>query len=320
MTPQIPLAVTSYRRPAHLRRALLSAHRYADTSFELIIHDDGSSSETKQVLSELSDKITVSIQSSNPNVGLNKAINRCVSIASSPYIVFMCDDCWLTEPCFSDVRNVLSRPYIGWVCPGDNRLINTAEGLYNLLLDPSQSCTVKETSFALTNNLLGAYTLGFRKDVWKEVGGWDENISSARSDNVFIAKIIKAGYWKAVLEGNSRIQLANNDSDYIPTAPLAIDHSTLGNIFGLPDNEIQALRDLRIRENKVWETYCLEEGGLADLHHWFDYFFRVFSTKFTSIFNMENTLYDFNEIDWYVASEYGQDRWKAAILEDFSND
>jgi glycosyltransferase involved in cell wall biosynthesis len=313
----ISLVITSYRRPEYLKRAILSAHEYADCPFELIVHDDGSSPETREVLAELADKVTAAIHSSNPNVGLNKAINRCVSVASSPYILFMCDDCWLTEPCFLDVKNVLSRPYVGWVCPGDNRLINTAEDLYTLTLEDNQRCVVEGTSFGLTNNLLGAYTLGFRKDVWQAVGGWDENISSARSDNVFIAKLIKAGYWKAVLEGNCRIQLANNDPDYIPTAPLATDHSTLGNFFGMSKNNEIQLRTLRVVKNNIWEAMCLQEGGLANIHHWFDYFFRVFGTQFVSIFDMQNISYDPSKIDWYVATEYNQDTWKELLLEDF---
>lgn len=292
----LSVIVTSYRRPEYLKNCIDSIRKYADIPFELIVHDDGSDVKTLESIYELKDRIDILIENKN-NEGLNKAINRSVNLASSEYILFLCDDCWVRYPCFRDIVNVLSKEYIGWICPGDNRFLNNVRDVY-CLSPPAEikGARAGDTLFYLTNNLLGGYTQAFRKSIWKEIGGWEERASTGRSDNIFLFKLLKAGYWKGILPGETRIDLANNKEGYIPSAPLMKE---------------------QLYDRKWEEEQLYEPAGLANIQYWFDYYFEIFGTKFNSIFEMQNITYDAKRIDWNVASRHGQSKWRGQIENDF---
>jgi glycosyltransferase involved in cell wall biosynthesis len=313
----LSVIITSYKRPFYLKRAIDSIHQFADAPFEIIIHDDGSSIECLHEILELKDKVSYIYINTGSNSGLNKSMNRAISAASSEYLLFLCDDCWIEQPCFRDVINLLQKEYIGWVCPGDNRLLNLVKEDYNLIFNDIPIAYSLNTKYSLTNNLLGAFTLGFRKSVWKSIGGWEERCSTARSDNAFIAKLIKAGYWKAVLEGSPKVRIANNDKDYQPSAPLMTGDINLPKIFNMPLEQKEALQKQISTISNNWEIVNLSNDGLVNLQHWFDYYFDMFDTKFDSIFSMKDITYDTRKINWEKASRYGQDKWASQIKKDF---
>jgi hypothetical protein len=176
-----------------------------------------------------------------------------------------------------------------------------------------------EKGFALTNNMLGGYTIAFRKEVWEEVGGWDDRCSTAQSDNVFLIKIWKAGYWKGILSGARRLELEQFErpDTYVHTAGVSVYDRSLPKIFGL--NDLHEINVRRAELSRQWDdTQKQIPAGLENLDYWFKYFFDIFSAKFDNIFETENVTYDVSRVNWDIAERHGQAKWKDAILGDFT--
>lgn len=313
----ISVVLTSFCRPHYIRRAIESIHQTADMPFELIVNDDGSYKEAKDELYAMSDKVSTIVFNNGVNMGLNEAANRCISLASSKYILYCTDDCWFTAPCLKDICNVLSKDYIGFLCVAND--IGP--------LSPGSICKANGTRFSISNYLGGGISQAFRKDVWKEVGGWDLRSTSGQSDNVFLFKILKAGYWKAVIEGFARVKCANFEEEktYVPTAGFMKGNDcSLPKIFGLDWNQQVYLNQMRRVACQVWvdgertipnrETFDDRPNptaGLNDINYWFQYFQDVFGNHGTS--------HDYKDVNWDAASRHGQSKWKDQIFKDFSN-
>src|SRR3990167_95421 len=310
----ISVVITSYSRPDYLKRAIDSIHATADMPFELIVNDDGSYKEAKDKLYGMSDKISTIIFNNGKNMGLNEAANRCISLASSRYILFATDDCWFTRPTFKDVCSVLSKPYIGFIC-----VANDTDPM-----PPYSGCRVGNTNYSVTGYLGGGITQAFRKDVWREVGGWDLRSTSGQSDNVFLFKILKSGYWKGMIEGKSRVKCANFEeaSTYVPTWEFSRGTDcSLPKLFGIPDKKLEQLSWSRkeacqycvdgertIPNRETYDTRPNPIAGLNDIEYWGNYFLKVFSNR--------NGSSDIRDIDWTIANTHGQSKWKDEILRD----
>jgi glycosyltransferase involved in cell wall biosynthesis len=313
----ISVVITSFCRPFYIKRAIDTLAKYADMPYELIVHDDGSHpASARDELYAMSDKISTIIFNNGTNLGLNESVNRCVSVASSKYIVFATDDCWFERPILQDVKNVLSRPYVGYLSPANDGPITS-----------EPTCKVGNSEFVLTDRLGSGTIQAFRKDMWEEIGGWDVRSTSGQSDNVFLFKMYKAGYWKAVLKGTRKIKCANFDETdtYVPTFDFmrGLDCS-LPRLFNF-NMEQQILLSHKHREacqywvdgertipdrKSFYDDRDNPVAGLNDIPYWSSYFEEIFSNKGTS--------YDARDIQWDVAERHGQVKWREEITKDFN--
>jgi glycosyltransferase involved in cell wall biosynthesis len=261
----------------------------------------------------MSDKISTIIFNNGQNMGLNEAANRCIALASSRYVLFATDDCWFIKPCFKDLCNALSREYIGFICAAND-----------ITIPSGRSSLINGTRCGVTGYLGGGITQAFRKDVWKEVGGWDLRSTSGQSDNVFLFKILKSGYFKGAIEGSHRVKCENfeNPEGYIPTFTFTKGNDcSLPKLFKMTNQEYLLTNHARRESCQYWvdgertipnrHTYDTRPNpvaGLNDIPYWGDYFSKLFSGNSGSC--------DINDIDWKVAAIHGQDKWKKHILRD----
>jgi len=325
-TSFISVVITVFNRPYFLPRLLDSLEKHADMPYEVIIHDDGSAAETREALFKLSDRISTLVYSNGWNLGMNAAVNRATAVASSKYVFFIPDDCYFTKPCFRDICNVLSKPYIGLTCP-------LIDGTY---ASPELSCSVDGTLFGLSSSAAGPGVCAYRKDVWEEVGGWDMRCTSGQSDNVFFHKIYKAGYWRALLVDKPSLIMNEPLEGFNYESSTAINKGndcSIPKLFGIEDKWYEHLNHTRREACQWWvdgERTILnrheyiansftgqkirdtrsnpEHGGLNDLDYWHKYFMDLFGGKHST---------DVGKIDWELASRYNMDRWKVEILRDF---
>ncbi len=98
MTPQVSIIVPSYNRVAYLRQAVDSVFAQTFRDWELIVADDGSTSETLRYLDELEQTRRVKVlrlrHSGKPSVARNAAIRA----AHGVYVAFLdSDDLWLPD-------------------------------------------------------------------------------------------------------------------------------------------------------------------------------------------------------------------------------
>jgi glycosyltransferase involved in cell wall biosynthesis len=98
--PEIALLVSTYQRPWHLRRALLSIalQRGLNCGIEVVVTDDGSTDETRSVVDQFADTIDFPVHfTTHPHVTfqLARCRNEGVLASTAPYLLFLDGDCVL---------------------------------------------------------------------------------------------------------------------------------------------------------------------------------------------------------------------------------
>ena len=92
---RVSVIIPTYNRSGFVHEAIESVLFQEYTDCELIIVDDGSSDETKDVLKRYADRVTYIYQD---NKGVSSARNKGVETASGEYIAFLdSDDIWLPK-------------------------------------------------------------------------------------------------------------------------------------------------------------------------------------------------------------------------------
>lgn len=314
-TQFISICVPTFCRPFYLRKLLDTLKEHADMKYEVIVYDDGSPEEFRDEVYQMAKQEKFLFVVNNYyNTGLCTAANRSIALASSRYILFLNDDCFFVRPCLQDVCNALSKDYIGVVSPCND-------------LGPIADKDVTDangTRVAVSNFLGGGSAMGFRKDVWAEVGGWDERSTSGQSDNVFFHKILRAGYFKGIMEGPDRVKVGNfvYGNEYKATAKYMKFDCSIPKVFGLTDEQQVYLNHKRREACQVWvdgertipDRHLFDdrenkEAGLNDINYWSCYFQEMFGNVGTS--------HCADAIDWDIAARHNQSRWKDYIMKDF---
>ncbi len=120
-SPEIALLVSTYEKPAHLRRTLLSIalQEGVDQKIEVIITDDGSTDETPRIVEDFARKVDVPVRfTTHPHSGFQ--ISRCrndgAREATAPYILFLDGDCILPP---DHIRKHLDLRRDGFAVGGD---------------------------------------------------------------------------------------------------------------------------------------------------------------------------------------------------------
>ena len=99
-SPEIALLVSTYQRPHHLKRALLSIAMQRDVTgkMELVVTDDGSRDETRAVVEAFAREVDFPVAiTTHPSRGfrLARCRNEGVAASRAPYLLFTDGDCLL---------------------------------------------------------------------------------------------------------------------------------------------------------------------------------------------------------------------------------
>ena len=120
-SPEITLLLSTYEKPRHLRRALLSIalQEGVGGKIELVVTDDGSTDETSRIVEEFGREVDFPVRFvTHPHEGfqLSRCRNEGVRAAVAPYLLFLDGDCILPP---DHVRHHLDRRREGVVMGGD---------------------------------------------------------------------------------------------------------------------------------------------------------------------------------------------------------
>src|SRR4051794_39366024 len=96
--PEISVVVSTYRRPGHLARCLLSIalQRFDHSKIEVIVTDDGSADRTAAVVEQFGQTVDFSVQfvtHRHRGFRLARCRNEGVFCARAPYLLFTDGDC-----------------------------------------------------------------------------------------------------------------------------------------------------------------------------------------------------------------------------------
>lgn len=113
--PTVSIIIPTFNRSALLKQALISCMEQTYQDFEVIIIDDGSTDDTKQMVEGLnSKKITYIYQE---NCGRSRARNKALTLAKGKYITFLdSDDLYLPNKLEVEVKALEENPSFGAVC------------------------------------------------------------------------------------------------------------------------------------------------------------------------------------------------------------
>jgi glycosyltransferase involved in cell wall biosynthesis len=106
--PTVSVIIPTYNRVSMVREAVQSVLEQTYTDYEIIVVDDGSTDNTKGVVTGLSERIVYVYQ---PNHGRSNARNHGMSMAKGKYIAFLdSDDLFLPTKLEKQVEGIEKRP------------------------------------------------------------------------------------------------------------------------------------------------------------------------------------------------------------------
>lgn len=194
---KISVILTTYQRPEHLERSLVSlaAQRGMDGKFEVVVSDDGSADHTQSIVENFARTANFPlIWTSHPHQGFRVALcrNDGVRASSAPYLLFTDSDCLFPEDHLQ--KHVLARKP-GIIRAGDcyrldevttNRVDRAAiiSGEYKSWVSARERSRlfqkrIKERYYQLVRHSnkpkLTGYNIGISREDLEAVNGFDES-------------------------------------------------------------------------------------------------------------------------------------------------
>ena len=124
MAELISLIVATYNRPDALAAVLRSLARQADRNFEVVVADDGSGPQTRNVVKHWTTKVGVPLKhvwQDDRGFRLAEIRNRAIAASAGSYLIFLDGDC-ITRPGFVAAHRRLAEP--GFFVGGNRVLLS----------------------------------------------------------------------------------------------------------------------------------------------------------------------------------------------------
>lgn len=180
----VSIIIPCYNDAEYIEQAINSALNQTFEEKEIIVVDDGSNTETKAVLKRLEPKITKLI--TQENKGQSTARNVGIKVANGEYILVLDSDDYF-EPTFCE------KAISGFMKDENIKLVTCQANL--IYSDGSVEVYIPKggsiSNFKYCNDALG--TSIFKKEDWKIVGGYDENMRQGFEDWEFFIRLLKKG-------------------------------------------------------------------------------------------------------------------------------
>ena len=190
MEDLVSIIIPTYNREKTIVKSVQSVLNQTYTEIEVIVVDDGSIDGTKSVISSIKDERLRYIEISS-NKGAGAARNVGVGMAIGKYIAFHdSDDYWLTDKLSMQMKVIREYPEYGLVYSA--YLMHLQYGIDHIVPPMDGSLKLEGNIFdsLLVRNTIGAPTIVLTKEVFEEVGGFDESMRSLE-DWDFALKVAK---------------------------------------------------------------------------------------------------------------------------------
>lgn len=164
--PIISVVIPCYNHGQYINEAIQSVEEYKKKDYEIIIINDGSTDDfTNKRLKELKNEgYNVIFQE---NQGLSKTRNNAIRLARGKYILPLDADNKIKSDLISKAIKILDvNPSIA-IIYSDRQLFGNSKGIAN--------AGKFRLPVLLDGNYIDACAV-YRKNVWEEVGGYDENL------------------------------------------------------------------------------------------------------------------------------------------------
>ena len=172
--PCVSIVIPTYNQSQFVNEALESVLSQSFQNFEIIVINDGSTDNTKAVLSNFNDHIQIINQE---NKGLSEARNKGIQKARGDFIAFLdSDDLWVPEKLESQMKLLRNNPEFLW-CYSDAEVFDSETGqtqyLYSQLYEHLYSGCI--FNYLILENFIASPTPIVHRDVFEGVGLFFDN-------------------------------------------------------------------------------------------------------------------------------------------------
>ncbi|MBN2018002.1 MAG: glycosyltransferase [Candidatus Cloacimonetes bacterium] len=189
---RVSVVIPTYNCADYITEAVDSVLNQTYKEIEVVVIDDGSTDQTKHILSVYNDKIMYLYQE---NHGVAVARNKGIEVSNGDYISFLdSDNKWLPDLLADSVAILENKPDIGLVHSGKIRINENGD----VIEDHSQKKGIKHLSGYIYKNLLlrkanfNLSSVVVRMKCIEEVGMFDVNLSKIGcEDRDFFIRIAK---------------------------------------------------------------------------------------------------------------------------------
>ncbi len=169
---QVSVVMGVHNSPEFLDRTITSVLQQFDVRFELIIVDDGSNSETRELLGNYTKNSSV-VLLRQEHLGLTKALILGCSNARGKYIARLdVGDCMLAGRLSSQFGLLESAPELGLVCSAVELVTEEDIHLQNLEFSNVELRAGLSNPLDLSGKTPFHSSVMFRRDVYQKVGGY----------------------------------------------------------------------------------------------------------------------------------------------------
>ncbi|MES2893448.1 MAG: glycosyltransferase [Bacteroidota bacterium] len=173
--PLVSVIVPCYNHERFVEQCIRSIKAQTYQEIQLIIIDDGSTDGSAAVIKGLQSEFNF-IFESKKNEGLTRTLNYAIGkYASGKYIsILASDDYWFPEKIKLQVKFMEANSNYGMVC-GQAKVVdlfNNVKGTIGANIKPRDL----ELENLLLENKIPALTALYRRDIFHEVGGYDETL------------------------------------------------------------------------------------------------------------------------------------------------
>lgn len=219
----VSIIIPSKDNPKVLERCLESIVKLTqDVNYEIVVIDNGSNEENKKYIEEMKDKLGFNYIYDPMEFNFSHMCNKGAGCGKYGMLLFLNDDCevrhsdWLRR--LTNQALVLATGAVGAKLHYPDSKIMQHCGIYSLQVGPAHKLQFKEDTCAYydrrnldVRNVIAATgaCLMMRKEVFEEVGGFDEGLRVAFNDVDLCYKIYEAGYNNVI---DNEVQLWHHES------------------------------------------------------------------------------------------------------------
>ncbi len=183
MRQLVSVVIPTYNRASYIRDALESVFRQTFRDHEIIVVDDGSTDDTKQVLAPFMNRIRYLYQE---NRGEAAARNRGIGESRSEWIAFLdSDDMWEPQALETLLQAARSNPEAGLIAMRARAILPDGTRTGRLLGKKSPGPSYSTRSL-LWGDSGGVLTPMIRRSMFEKVGTFDETLSSATDCDMWL--------------------------------------------------------------------------------------------------------------------------------------
>jgi glycosyltransferase involved in cell wall biosynthesis len=193
---KVSVIIPAYNRYAYIRRAIESVLNQSYKDIELIVVDDGSTDNTREILEDYEPRMLLLEHEGGANKGQSAAINLGLQNAQGEYIAILdSDDCWETNKIELQIAYLQQNPDVGLVYGNGIAVDENGEYLYDIYKPNHEEKNIPSSLlvdcyfFVPTNSL-------FRAEILELTGGFDESLRTAQDHDmgIRIAEVTKLAY------------------------------------------------------------------------------------------------------------------------------